>query len=69
MSTGRIVTMESNLRAVLTPCTGVCTLDASGFCHGCLRTGQEIGDWLNMSEAERARLMDEVLPAREAKRS
>ncbi|WP_233671447.1 DUF1289 domain-containing protein [Luteimonas cellulosilyticus] len=61
--------MDSIPRAVLTPCTGVCTLDADGFCHGCLRTGQEIGDWLQLGDAERARIMDVVLPAREARRS
>ncbi len=55
-------------RAVLTPCTGVCTLDDQGFCHGCLRSLDEIGGWLQMSDDERRRLMDEVLPAREAAR-
>jgi len=55
-------------RAVLTPCTGVCTLDEHGNCHGCLRSLAEIGGWLQMSDAERQRMMDVVLPAREAAR-
>lgn len=51
---------------VLTPCIGVCSLDPQGFCDGCFRTGNEIAAWLQMSDAERAHLMDVVLPAREA---
>jgi len=28
------------------PCVGICTMDdASGYCMGCARTGQEIADW------------------------
>lgn len=53
-------------RAILTPCIGVCTLDAAGYCEGCHRTGEEIAQWSALSDAERRVLMDEVLPAREA---
>lgn len=49
---------------VLTPCIGICTLDANGVCEGCRRTGEEIARWLYMSEAERAHLMRDVLPQR-----
>lgn len=56
------------LRAIPTPCTGVCTLDGDGFCLGCQRSAAEIGGWLAMDDAERLRLMDVVLPAREAAR-
>lgn len=49
----------------LTPCTGVCRLDARGLCMGCLRTGDEIARWGGMDQAERLRIMDEVLPHRE----
>lgn len=55
--------------AILTPCIGVCVLDAEGYCEGCFRTGDEIGHWSTLGDAERRRLMDEVLPAREAARS
>ncbi len=51
-------------KPVLTPCIGICRLDARGFCEGCGRTGDEIARWLGMSDAERLRLMDEVLPRR-----
>ncbi len=50
----------------LSPCVGICHLDGNGFCRGCLRTGDEIAGWLGMDERERRRLMDEVLPLREA---
>ncbi len=46
------------------PCNKVCVLDRiTGFCIGCGRTGEEIGAWIGMSEAERAALVAE-LPAR-----
>jgi predicted Fe-S protein YdhL (DUF1289 family) len=58
--------MNTSFRAVLTPCIGVCTLGPNGCCDGCFRTGDEIAGWLTMSDDERLRLMDQVLPAREA---
>ena len=51
------------------PCTKICTLDArSGLCLGCGRTIEEIARWTALSEAERARVMDE-LPGRLAART
>jgi uncharacterized protein len=58
--------MNSPFRAVLTPCIGVCTLAPDGCCDGCFRSGDEIARWLSMSDDERLRLMEDVLPAREA---
>ena len=51
-------------KAVLTPCIGICHLDAHGLCEGCRRTGDEIARWLGMTDAERLHLMNEVLPQR-----
>jgi predicted Fe-S protein YdhL (DUF1289 family) len=48
----------------LTPCTGVCRLDARGYCEGCLRTGAEIAHWRHLSDAERLHYMQQILPAR-----
>jgi uncharacterized protein len=46
------------------PCTKVCTLDASGhICIGCRRTVDEIGAWASLSDAQRARIIAE-LPGR-----
>jgi predicted Fe-S protein YdhL (DUF1289 family) len=51
-------------KPILTPCIGVCTLDASGLCEGCRRSGDEIARWMYMSNAERTHLMYDVLPQR-----
>ena len=50
--------------ATLTPCIGICRLDAQGYCVGCRRNGEEIARWRGMDDAERLRLMHEILPAR-----
>lgn len=60
--------MTELLPPMLSPCTGVCTLDAAGLCHGCHRTSAEIAAWATLSDAERGYAMDVVLPAREAQR-
>ena len=54
---------------MLTPCIGVCSLGTDGLCEGCFRSGEEIANWTRYSDAERVRLMDEILPAREATRA
>lgn len=47
-----------------TPCVGVCALDPDGFCRGCLRSLDEIGRWTRMSDAERQRHLESILPER-----
>jgi len=56
---------DSFAQAILSPCTGICRLDARGLCEGCLRTGDEIARWRSMSDGERRHLMDSILPLRE----
>ncbi|HOV59305.1 MAG TPA: DUF1289 domain-containing protein [Rhodanobacteraceae bacterium] len=56
-------------RAVLSPCIGVCELDASDHCLGCHRTRAEIARWSAMGDAERLHVMDQLLPARERERA
>jgi uncharacterized protein len=52
--------------AIETPCVKVCVVDAeTGFCIGCGRTRQEIGDWLALSPGERQQVMA-ALPERVA---
>lgn len=58
---------STSYRAVLSPCTGVCCLDERGLCEGCYRTGNEIAGWSRMSDEERLRLMEDVLPGREGR--
>lgn len=55
-------------RPIITPCIGVCTMAADGLCEGCARTLDEIAQWGSLDAEQRQHLMDEVLPAREAKR-
>ena len=62
------VSMSTQFVPILSPCVGICHLGTDGYCEGCLRSGDEIARWISMSEAERHRLMDEVLPQREAMR-
>lgn len=46
------------------PCIQVCSIDpASRLCVGCGRTIDEISRWVDMTPAERRRIMD-GLPAR-----
>ena len=53
-------------KPILTPCIGVCAVGMDDLCQGCYRTLDEITRWGSMPEAERARIMNEVLPEREA---
>jgi len=58
--------MATMFRAVLSPCVGVCSLGDDGLCQGCLRTVAEIARWSQMDDDERLRLMETILPQREA---
>lgn len=62
------MSMNATPRAILSPCIGICRLDAEGLCEGCHRTGGEIAAWRQLSDEERLRFMDVVLPEREARR-
>lgn len=53
---------------ILSPCIGICHLGTDGYCEGCLRSGDEIARWIAMGEAERRRIVEQVLPQREAGR-
>ena len=61
--------MSFQYRAVLSPCIGICSIDDTGLCAGCHRTGDEIAAWSLMDDAARLRFMEEVLPERAAKRA
>lgn len=53
-------------KAILSPCVGICQLSGAGLCEGCYRSSAEIAQWSAMSDAERAHIMDVLLPMREA---
>ena len=49
---------------IKTPCIKVCVVDGeSGLCLGCYRRLNEVAGWAKLSDADRARIMDE-LPTR-----
>jgi predicted Fe-S protein YdhL (DUF1289 family) len=49
------------------PCINVCVLAGDGFCIGCLRTGDEIGRWRDMSSAEQWALLRQLEARRQAR--
>ena len=51
-------------KPVLSPCTGICHLGGDGLCQGCHRTTDEIARWTSYTDAERLRIMTDVLPRR-----
>lgn len=43
---------------VPSPCIGVCWLDdKTGLCEGCLRSGDEIRDWMLMTREQKLQLL------------
>lgn len=56
-------------KAVLSPCIGICELDDRGYCEGCFRHTSEIANWLSYDDQQRQRLMDDILPLRQASSS
>jgi predicted Fe-S protein YdhL (DUF1289 family) len=49
---------------VTSPCIGICRLDrTTGYCEGCLRTGEEIARWREADDEERLRILN-ALPKR-----
>jgi uncharacterized protein len=52
---------EEGARLIESPCTKVCTLDASGrICLGCRRTVDEIAMWASYSDEQRRAIMEEL---------
>jgi len=46
---------------IISPCEKICAVDpVSGLCLGCGRSLAEIERWTKYSDAERARLMEEL---------
>ncbi len=47
-----------NHNDIETPCIKICVVEPeTGFCIGCGRTREEIGDWLSMSPGDRHELV------------
>jgi predicted Fe-S protein YdhL (DUF1289 family) len=44
----------------MSPCISVCALGSDGFCSGCLRTREEIGNWMRLTAAQQWALLAEL---------
>jgi predicted Fe-S protein YdhL (DUF1289 family) len=58
---------ESMSREIPSPCENICQLNPqTGYCIGCLRTLDEIADWLEMSNDEKLGLLARLDERRKA---
>jgi predicted Fe-S protein YdhL (DUF1289 family) len=60
---------QNPVRPILSPCIGICRLDADGLCEGCHRSADEIAHWLAYTDAQRLQFMNDVLPQRARQRA
>lgn len=60
----RSLQMSPSVRAIPSPCIGVCMLDEERLCLGCHRSVEEITRWVELGDVERRRLVEEELPRR-----
>jgi uncharacterized protein len=52
---------SNKLEPTQSPCIGVCAMsEATGLCHGCYRTIDEIGKWWNMTSSQRTKVMSKL---------
>ena len=58
---------NTRLNVIESPCIGVCTLSDDDHCQGCLRTVDEILNWLAYTDQQRQEIMAS-LPSRRQKR-
>jgi predicted Fe-S protein YdhL (DUF1289 family) len=56
-----LAAMNAPPKPVTSPCTLVCVMNpATQLCYGCSRTVEEIAGWSGYSEAERARVIEQL---------
>ena len=54
-------------REVGSPCVSVCVMDPGlGYCIGCFRTLDEIGEWIDLDTPARRAVLDAVSTRRKA---
>lgn len=57
----------TNQETIKSPCIGVCAMsEATGLCHGCYRSIDEIQDWWDMTPDQRDQVIN-MLEKRRAK--
>ena len=53
--------MSADVQQVASPCVNVCQIDSrTGYCLGCMRTIDEIADWLEMTNEEKQQVLDRL---------
>lgn len=54
------------MAGVASPCISICALDeTTGFCKGCLRTSQEIANWLYYSDVQKLQVLELIAQRKE----
>jgi len=52
---------------VASPCENICQMNSeTGYCSGCLRTIEEIADWLEMTNEEKRNVLTQLEERRKA---
>lgn len=52
---------RKEMRVIHSPCVSICAMDEyDQYCIGCMRTSEEIANWINMSEEEQLAKMEEL---------
>ncbi|MDR6294599.1 putative Fe-S protein YdhL (DUF1289 family) [Inquilinus ginsengisoli] len=60
--------MTFDLPLIVSPCTGVCTLEAdTRLCAGCLRTAEEIAMWRDTDNTQRLAILQRLKERRRAR--
>jgi|TARA_B110000238_G_scaffold183046_1_gene209283 predicted Fe-S protein YdhL (DUF1289 family) len=55
--------MEKSNSENLSPCVGICQYNKEDLCSGCFRTSKEITQWVDMTLAEKKKVIN-LLPSR-----
>ena len=53
------VPIAARNKKMQSPCEKICVME-NGYCLGCNRTQEEIANWINYTDEERERIMDEL---------
>ena len=53
--------MERMTEQVASPCVNICQMNPeTGYCIGCMRTIDEIADWLEMTNMEKGQVLNRL---------
>lgn len=54
-------------QTVPSPCVGICTLDDNELCIGCLRTVDEIREWMILGRQQKLEVLAQIVKRRSEK--